>query len=491
MLKLAASAPLLAACYRDPTQPAAIELRPHSATPSVISRQGALRVVFNAPVQASSALDPQNFVVINQCNGLRVNGALRMNGDTLIFSPSQALPYLTQLGVRVQNVLDAQGNALRDPLLFSVLTESPPVSDVSWEPLASPTSDFGSGISFVSPSVGYLTTTAGAVYRTDDGGVTFAARFKLPSVIGTRDVRAASPDTVYVVGTVSDNVSTAPNLLRSVDGGRTFASIYSNSSAGFASLSLHRRPASQPLFLIGGSQSGSLAAFLHDGETASTTTFGPVGGSVFANMADMGPRGTSAAIAGFTADASFTTLRGAAYLSRTGGTPFEAVDLPPSTPQLRGLGFVDDGTALLLGDSSTVLRLDAATGGLTKLGQDDGIPQTETDPEASTTTVYTFVRAAFAPDDRRVGWIIGYLTRRRAGTPDVRQGVILISRDGGHTFARQAVRGAADNGVGFPALRDISVLDKSFAAVTGETGFVAARKSDVQNFATVCSFATP
>jgi photosystem II stability/assembly factor-like uncharacterized protein len=70
----------------------------------------------------------------------------------------------------------------------------------------------------------------------------------------------------------------------------------------------------------------------------------------------------------------------------------------------------------------------------------------------------------------------------------VRRGIILITRDGGQTFTRQAVSNAPENGLGFNELRDIFVLDKNFAVVVGDAGFIAARKSNTQNFATLCSF---
>jgi photosystem II stability/assembly factor-like uncharacterized protein len=80
--------------------------------------------------------------------------------------------------------------------------------------------------------------------------------------------------------------------------------------------------------------------------------------------------------------------------------------------------------------------------------------------------------------------------RHLTGQPDVRRGIILITRDGGATFTRQAVSNAPENGLGFPELRDIFVLSKNFQVVVGSAGFIAARKSDTQNFAGLCSFKT-
>jgi photosystem II stability/assembly factor-like uncharacterized protein len=70
----------------------------------------------------------------------------------------------------------------------------------------------------------------------------------------------------------------------------------------------------------------------------------------------------------------------------------------------------------------------------------------------------------------------------------VTRGIILITRDGGQTFTRQAVQGASDNGLNFPPLFDITVLSKDFQVIVGANGFVAARKSDTANFSGLCSF---
>src|SRR5690349_4496754 len=134
----------LSGCDKDPTAPTVNALKPTLAlaADSVIPIQWSIRVLFHGTVNQATALDPGNFVVTNTCTGLPVPGSLRFVGDTLIFSPSQALPFLTGLSVRIQGVLDQNNQAMQQPAIFFVHTESPPVSDVSWEQLPSPTNDF-------------------------------------------------------------------------------------------------------------------------------------------------------------------------------------------------------------------------------------------------------------------------------------------------------------------------------------------------------------
>ena len=69
---------LLSACDDDPQAPVADEPQGTLVTPAVISREGSIAVLFDTPLDTRGAQDPANFVVINQCTGLRVAGSLRL-----------------------------------------------------------------------------------------------------------------------------------------------------------------------------------------------------------------------------------------------------------------------------------------------------------------------------------------------------------------------------------------------------------------------------
>jgi photosystem II stability/assembly factor-like uncharacterized protein len=479
---------VVAGCDKDLTAVTSPALVARMVSDSVITRQGSIRVLFNNPINHTTALDPSNFTVTNTCTGLPVAGSLRFGGDTVIFSPSQALPFLTGLSVRVQGILDVNNQALPQPAVFRLRTENPPVSDISWQQLASPTNDFVSGVSFVDTQLGWINTKTGGVYRTDNGGVSFAAFFKSADITSTFDIRAASKDTLYMVGAPSFGGSTisATGLFRSVDGGRTFQVVFSDDPGNMSSLSLRKRTGAAPEMVMGGSR-GSFATWRYDQQKDSIARFGPVGGSVFGIMAALSPNGANAAAVGAQINGP-SNFQGVAYRSTDGGRSYTPVTLPAGTHVLRGVGFINNTDAFLLGDTSTVLRLNVATGVVTALGVANGIPQTQVDISTGTSIFFFFTRAAVAPDDPNVGWIIGTTVRRVPGQPDVRRGIILITRNGGTTFTRQAVQGAPENGLGFPELQDIFVMNKSFAVVGGDAGFIAARKSDVQNFAALCSF---
>jgi photosystem II stability/assembly factor-like uncharacterized protein len=470
--------------------PTTITPRLAIAADTVIATQGSIRVVFSGPVNHNTALDPGNFVVTNTCTGLPVAGSLRFSGDTLIFSPSQALPFLTGLSVRIQGVLDENNQAMQNPVIFFLRTQNPPVSDVSWQQLTSPTNDQIAGVSFLDTNLGWISTITGGVYRTDNGGNTFAAFFKSPDITSTRDIRAVSADSLYMVGSPSFGGSTfsATALFRSLDGGRTFQVVFSDDPGNMNSLALRKRTGLAPEMVMGGSR-GTMAAWRYDQALDSIARFGPVGNNTAGNMADISPNGANAALVGFQILGP-NSATGVAYRSNDGGRSYVPVTLPANTKLLRGLGFINNTDVFLLGDTSTVLRLNTTDGSVTSLGATNGIPQTELDPSTGATIFYLFTRAKFAPDDPNIGWIIGTAVRHLTGQPDVRRGIILITRDGGATFTRQAVSNAPENGLGFPELRDIFVLSKNFQVVVGSAGFIAARKSDTQNFAGLCSFKT-
>lgn len=492
VLAVSLSAFFFGGCDKDPTAIKAPDITPRlaQAGDTVIATQGSIRVLFNGPINRATALDPANFVVTNTCTGLPVPGSLRFSGDTLVFSPSQALPFLTGLSVRIQGILDENNQAMKAPVILFLRTQNPPVSDVSWEQITSPTNDQIAGVSFLDRNLGWISTITGGVYRTDNSGASFAAFFKSPDVTSTRDIRAVSADSLYMVGAPSFGGSTtsATALFRSVDGGRTFQVVFSDDPGNMSSLALRKRTGSAPEMVMGGSR-GTLAAWRYDQAKDSIARFGPVGNNTFGNMADLSPNGANAALVGFQILGP-NSATGVAYTSTDGGRTYAPVTLPANTHLLRGLGFINNTDAFLLGDTSTVLRVNTTTGAVTSLGASNGIPQTQTDPSTGTTIFYLFTRARFAPDDPNVGWIIGTAVRRVPGQPDVRRGIILITRDAGQTFTRQAVSNAPENGLGFPELRDIFVLNKNFAVVVGSSGFIAARKSDTQNFAGLCSFKT-
>jgi photosystem II stability/assembly factor-like uncharacterized protein len=476
-----------AACDDDPGGPSATALDLTIVTPDTIGTQEPIRVVFSRPVSAQTAVDPANFVVTNLCNGLRVEGSLDLSatGDTLTFTPGTALPFLTPLGIRVQNILDLQGISFATPITFTRTTQRPPVSDVSWSFLNSPTNDFVTGINFANRDVGYISTLAGQVFRTDNGGSTFGARFKTPNISFTRDVHTFNEDTVFMVATQFAGGPPQGVLLRSTDGALSFQTLGTFGGIPTA-MRMRRSGAGGFAAIIGGQQIGPVVRRWTStgGFTMST---GIRTDAQFTNVG-LSPDAMNAIV---TLAVGPSFLQGDAFRSTDGGATFTAIPLPAGVFALQGLGFIDNTTALVLGDSSVILRVDATTGTVVKLGAAEGIPQTTVDPQSGAKTSFTFVRADFVPNSQ-VGWVVGFTTIDQAGSlPDLIRGIILITRDGGQTFTRQAIAGAPENGLAFPTALKIHALANDFAALAGLEGLVAARTADTPGAVAACSFTTP
>jgi hypothetical protein len=501
LLLLAAAA----GCDDDPSGPGLGILNPAVIGPAIIGQQGSIPVFFGAGLDSRSALDPANFVVTNTCTGLRVPGALRIGsgptGDTVIFTPASALPFLTQLNVRIQNVQGVNGQPLSGPYTFFRTTEAPPVTDVSWEALNSPTRDPVAGIDFVSRQVGFIQTSAAEVYRTDNGGLLFGAIFKRADVAGGKGLRAANRDTVYMVAAPNiggTSLSTA-GFFRSINAAVTFDTLYTIRPADMNMLAMQKVGARHVLFSVG-NFNGQLTTWRYDAitrEVVVQTQPLPAGStSLTGSGGDISPDTTRAVAVGLQVIPGGTALiaNGAAYYSTNSGRTFSAATLPANTRRLLGAGFVDNVSAILTGDSSMVLRLNTTTGIATRLDAAAGIPQTQINATTGEIVTFRFTKAEFAPDDRNVGWIIGEETRRVGAATNLRRGVILMTRNGGTSWTRQAVSGAEDVGLSFARLAppsDINSLAKDFSAIGGFEGFVTARRDDTQTGAQVCSFETP
>ena len=388
----------LAACDKDPSAaddtPLVASVGATSSNDTIIGLQEPIRVVFSDSVDARTALDPENFIVIDRCTGLRVPGALRLTGgDTVVFTPSSALPYLTPLDVRIQNVLDTQGRSMTAPFTFSLITETPAVSDVSWDLLDSPTNDFVSGLSFLNENVGYMSTIGGAIYRTVNGGQNFAAIFKDPDLLITFGIRATGGDTLYMVAAPSFGGTTflTYGLFRSTDAGRSFQSVFTDSPVDMNWPSVYHPANGQPIVVIGGNR-GTLSAWRYDANTDSTYRFYS-GQNQTGYRAAISKDGTHAIMTGEDYSIASAQVAGALYRSTTGGRSWVPVTLPAGTFSLFGGGFRNGTEAIVTGARSGVYRFNAATGTITRLT--NGLPQT--DSTATSLTVYDFFSAEFTP----------------------------------------------------------------------------------------------
>jgi hypothetical protein len=492
-----AAALVILACDDDPARPNLPALTADlDDVPDSLAPQGAISVTFNRRITANTALDPANFVVTDTCTGLRVPGTLRLEDDsTVVFTPANALPFLSVLAVRIQSILDVDGGQLTQPITFARTVQGPPVGDISWDFLTSPTSGDLTGISFVSDDVGFLAARNGTVYRTPNGGQVFAAVFKDVTITDVFNVRAISEDTVFMTGSRTVGGTPVAGLLVSTNGAAGFSFLSGAPFGGYFSLVV-RRAGTNVIGLAAG-LGANPEVRRYD---AAANTFTPATGlppAITPQNLFRIPQGvdlsadTMRAIVAVSlfdpALPSVPTRGGEAYVSATGGRSFTALALPAGTKALQGASFRTSTEAFLVGDSSTVLRVDLTTNQVTALGAAQGIPQTFVDPATGATNVFRFFRAGWAQDGQ-TGWIVGEVLVDFPNTPDARRGVILQTSDGGATWSRQAIQGAPENGLNFAPVTDIDVLRADFASISGNAGLVATRRGTGPRLAGACSF---
>jgi photosystem II stability/assembly factor-like uncharacterized protein len=309
-------------------------------------------------------------------------------------------------------------------------------------------------------------------------------RYKDLATTSLSDVRAFS-DTVFTVGARKIGSVTHYGLFRSLDAGATF-DLTNESPALLYRSSMRRAPGGNVVGVMGGLADRSYV-FRYDAQAGTLTqSTGIPGGNYFPTGVDISPATTQNAVVtfrGFPFTAQDQT--GLAVRSTDGGRTFTNVALPTGTYNLQGTGFINDNEAFLLGDSSVVMRLNVTTGAVTKLGEANGIPQSVHNGPGDF-TVYSFSIASFVPGSQ-VGFIAGSFTRRRPNQPDLVDGVLLVSRDGGQTFVRQGISGAPDNGLAFPLIFDMQAFAEDFAVISGQNGLLAARTSNEQSTIAVCS----
>ena len=504
----AVAALMFAGCDKDPNKPDDSELvatLDAGINTDSLGTQDPITIRFNRPINAQSALDPANFIVIDSCTGLRVPGSLRLSPDStsVTFSPSVRLAFLTSLQIRVQNILDTGGRTLRAPFVpaTNLRTAPPPVGDVSWQLSNSPTSDLIGGVWFVSPTVGYINTIGGEIFFTDNGGISFRAQFKSSQISQLRQIHAFTRDTAFVTGTISiTGVGTRGALFRSTNLSQpnavrldTIRTLGVNEFPG--GLSITRVP-SGFVGVIGGQGRGPIA-FRYDSRNDSfvrATGFRAEPG--FTGIA-ISPSAMGAVLVARERPVGAPSFnKGALFRSLDSGKTYTEVVLPSANNTtgifaLYGVNYRTASEAIIVGDSSVIARFDVRMGTVTRLT--GGVPQSSviTDANGVTTSItYRFNRSSWAPESNgQVGWVVGETTIRRTGSPDVSKGVILQTTDGGTSFTRQAILGAANNGEDFPRVNEVFALNSQFAALGGFQGLVAVRNgTTVVAGAGVCSF---
>ena len=467
----------LAACDDDPTMPV--------ANLSVACPAAPLNV--NAPISLSftqrvapGSITGANIVVSDAKSGAEIPGALVLNntatGATVQFSPSSALPFGTQVRIRVQNVLSDTTLVPFGLLVCDVATQAAPITEVFWDQLPSATGNPLLGVSLVSRDSGFLISEPGSAFRRR--GNEFDVVFNQPYYGQGRDIAFLDKNEGFASHT--DFRINRSVVNRTTDGGTTWTEIFQDARIPLSRL-WFRRYGTTTFGVAGG---GGSAEALFWKYLPGTTTF---------------VRNTQDATANNVSDIDFgaDTLRGAAvsngsrfptstklgqvWFSTNGGASWAKIpNAQATTVQLtyEGVAIKNNGEIFAVGGSGYVVRLTPTAPGATTYTYTRIAPANinplipivnpdSVDPQA---LIYTDVQ--FAPDNNQIGWLIGAIRVGVVGGSPQYQGLIFRTTDGGSTWVRQGVRGAEDYGAGFPRLNRLSVLSSTQVWAAGEAGVV-------------------
>ncbi|HVE77903.1 MAG TPA: hypothetical protein VNA89_03525 [Gemmatimonadaceae bacterium] len=474
-----------AACDDDPSGPElAFGIAP-CETDAALGVNAPVTIAFTGAI-APGTVTGANVVVTDAETGVELPGALTVgpDGQSIVFTPSDAFPFDREIRFRVQNIRSAdQTRILTAPAICTRRTVLPPITQLYWEALPSAGGRPLVGVSLPSAARGYTISQAITLYRRDAGDE-FRPRVLPSRVQAGYDVDFLTADRGFIAA--QDFRARLNLILETRDGGATYDSLAALDALGGGSRTIERiefrsiGPALGDLFGATGGGNNNQASFgkynratqsasyvqevfntgrVHDLEFAADTLFG--------------------AAASEGVDIVAPETRGQIFISMNGGASWTA--LPGRTAdanvqRYHGVAVrpIGDGRYELVvtGGSGYAMRLSQTAVGATTFADTALLvgALTNVDPEDEFALIYN--DAAFAPDNSAVGWIVGaQQVGVVAGVPRY-QGVIFATADGGRTWTRQGVRDAEEFGAAFPALNRIAVLSQNEVWIVGDGGYV-------------------
>ena len=466
---LAASA--LAACDKDPAAPRGV-LSLVACPVGNLATNASIPLNFSVPVRAST-VSPANIIVTNATTGIEIPGALSLsaNGTQVVFAPSSQLPFGTVLGIRVQNLVSADGSAPLGVVVCNVLTQAPPIAEVVWTRLDSPTGTDLSGASLFAPDSGWVSSLAVPMYRRIGAG--WEVRFNQPYFVRTYDVNFVSSQHGY--GAHLDQRQGRSVITQSVNGGVSFDTVFTRVGRDVRRLWIDSVNSNNRLFGVAGGGSATNASLFKMNPTNSS----------FAVVFEMGSTASISDISFAKNDTTtgFAVSSGAFFLSippiiypgrlfRTtnGGSAWaEVPNAQADTTNVivyRGVARRTGGDVYVTGGNGFVGRFPGGNAPVQRINL--GIASRD----SNTYTALIYNDVEFAPDNDQFGWIVGaQLLGIENGVPRY-QGLIFRTRDGGATWVRQGVRGAEDYGALFPPLNRLEVYSSTKVWAVGDAGTV-------------------
>ena len=481
----------LAACDDDPTGTAQPLLL--NACPSgLLGVNAPIPLEFNQRI-LSGSVNAGNIVVTDVNSGVQLPGALTLDTTTagitrVNFTPSEALPFGARLLIRIQNLVSTASNTAIAVTTCDVQTEPPFITQVVWRQLQQPTGDTLVGAAPLGASDGYVISAAIPIFRKQ--GNDFDVVFNLPFYLRGNDISFP-----HAAHGFASHLKARPPLAgvisHTFDGGATWDTLVTVPNEEVNRLWLRRRSASDttPFGAAGGGTTSSGRILRYDptiGNFTSvfnTTTTSFISDIDFANATPNGTVHGAAVSHGRIvrnpAGVVTTLTRGRVFVtSDSGKTWTEVPEAAADTISVRyqGVAIRSNRDIYVAAGGGRMLRLAAPTaagGAYTVTRINTGAPFTTLiNSDTLNPNALIFYDVQFAPDNDQIGWIVGaQLVGENGGVPRY-QGFIFETRNGGGTWTRQGVIGAANYGGEIPALKRIAALSSTRIWLVGAGGTV-------------------
>lgn len=461
------AAAVISACDKDPNAPE-VSFALAGCPTGDLAVNSPINLDFTSTILPST-VSSGNVVVTDATTGIEVPGSLSLSasGSRILFTPSSTLPFGTVLGIRIQNLLSSSGTVPLPVTVCNVRTAAPPISEVVWDLLESPTGTQLLGASLVGPDSGWTSSFAVPMYRRIGTG--WEPRFTQPYFAATYDLAFVSLTHGY--GAHFDTRNLRAVITQTTDG-FNFDTVFTVGGQDIRRLRIDSVNSNGKLFGVGGGGTSFSARFLKlnaSGGFTSTSSFG-----ITSQVADIdfakNDTTTLFAVSNGTRFVTGATYPGRLFTSVDGGQSWTQV-ANASADSLRvvtysGVARRANGDVFVSGGNGYLARFVGGAGPGTRINL--GIASLDTTDY--TALIYRDVQ--FAPDNNSVGWVVGAeLTGFVNGVPQYR-GLIFATKDGGATWTRQGVRGANQYGAEFPALNRLSVYSATKAWAVGDGGVV-------------------
>lgn len=470
---LLAALAFVVACDDDPTQP--IEVFDVSCPTGLQSVNEPILLDFTVPLSAATVA-PGNVVVTDARTGQEIPGSISLNtgGDSteVTFTPSSAFRFDQQVRIRVQNLRSARTNTPLTVAVCDLRTELPPITELVWRQIPNASSSELRGISLLAGGLSHVMTVEGALYRRQ-APADFSVFFQSPFNTGGSDVDFLTPQDGFAsFRNTRDNFAV---VLHTTNSGVSYDTV---ATVTGVSVNVER------IWFEPGATAGTYFGSAGGGTSASAFflkfAFGATPGFTRQNFSGTGavndidfpkPDTLRGAAVSRGVRVGVVEILGGVFTTENGGVTWTKVRTASSQAlTLLGVARRADGTIYVTGGNGYFARLTPGVGGTyteTRLLTAALVNPDTTDPLA-----LLFTDVQFASDNPQVGWVIGKQRIGVVGGTPRYQGFIFRTTDGGATFTRQGVIGAANYGAEFPGLNRLAVLTSTEVQIAGDGGTV-------------------